>query len=291
MSHDQNFKNLILDYPRAALEFFAREEVETIPPTARITPVRQEQLKKRLGDRFRELDTPLLVEFSREKKQAVLFILEEETDTRYFSIHRLIHYCVDIADLLNINRVVPVVVFLRPGRHPLSLELGTERNTYLSFRFIACDLGEIPAAQHLTSRNIVARINLPNMRHEPDQRVEICLRAQEGLAQLEPDPNKRIKYIDFIAQYARLSEAEQARYEECIEQSSYKEKIMGPVQQAIEKSLQQGIQQGMQQGMRQGEHKKAVEIAKALLGKGMNISDISEISGLSGKEIRKLLAH
>nr|VFJ54745.1 MAG: conserved hypothetical protein (putative transposase or invertase) [Candidatus Kentron sp. FW] len=291
MSHDQNFKNLILDYPRAALEFFAREEIEDMPPTVRITPVRQEQLKKRLGDRFRELDTPLLVEFSREKKQAVLFILEEETETRYFSIHRLIHYCVDIADMLNITRVVPVVVFLRPGRHPLSLELGTEHNTYLSFRFIACDLGEIPAAQHLASDNIVARINLPNMRHEPDQRVEIYLRAQEGLAELEPDPNKRIKYMDFIAQYARLSEAEQARYEKYIQQSSYKEDIMGPVQQAIEKSLQQGIQQGMQQGMQQGEHKKAVEIARALLSKRMNISDISEISGLSEEEIRRLLAH
>ena len=193
----------------------------------------------------------------------------------------------DIADLLNINRVVPVVVFLRPGRHPLSLELGTERNTYLSFRFIACDLGEIPAAQHLTSRNIVARINLPNMRHEPDQRVEICVRAQEGLAQLEPDPNKRIKYIDFIAQYARLSEAEQARYEECIEQSSYKEDIMGPVQQAIENSLQQGIRQGIQQG----EHKKAVEMAKALLNKGIAIDIISEAARLSEEEIRKLAPH
>jgi len=291
MSHDQNFKNLILDYPRAALEFFAREEAAVIPPTARITPVRQEQLKKRLGDRFRELDTPLLVEFSREKKQAVLFILEEETDTRYFSIHRLIHYCVDVADLLGINRVVPVVVFLRPGRHPLSLELGTEHNTYLSFRFIACDLGEIPAVEHLVSRNIVARINLPNMRHEPDQRVEIYLRAQEGLAELEPDPNKRIKYIDFIAQYANLNESEQARYEEHLQQSSYREAIMGPVQRAIEKSIQQGIEQGIEQGRKEGEDKGRKEIIRALLNEGVSIDIIVKSSGLSEEEIQKLSIH
>jgi len=291
MSHDQNFKNLILDYPRAALEFFAREEAAVIPPTARITPVRQEQLKKRLGDRFRELDTPLLVEFSREKKQAVLFILEEETDTRYFSIHRLIHYCVDVADLLGINRVVPVVVFLRPGRHPLSIELGTEHNTYLSFRFIACDLGEIPAVEHLVSRNIVARINLPNMRHEPDQRVEIYLRAQEGLAELEPDPNKRIKYIDFIAQYANLNESEQARYEEHLQQSSYREAIMGPVQRAIEKSIQQGIEQGIEQGRKEGEDKGRKEIIRALLNEGVSIDIIVKSSGLSEEEIQKLSIH
>ena len=62
MDHDQNFKNLILDYPREALEFFAHEESEGIGSKVRITPVRQEQLKERLGDRFRELDVPLLVE-------------------------------------------------------------------------------------------------------------------------------------------------------------------------------------------------------------------------------------
>ncbi len=38
MSHDQNFKNLILDYPREALEFFAAEEAAAIDATARILP-------------------------------------------------------------------------------------------------------------------------------------------------------------------------------------------------------------------------------------------------------------
>ena len=62
MDHDQNFKNLILDYPREALAFFAAEEAEGIEG-ARVVPVRQEQLKERLGERFRELDVPLLVEW------------------------------------------------------------------------------------------------------------------------------------------------------------------------------------------------------------------------------------
>jgi len=30
MSHDQNFKNLILDYPRQALQFFAADEAAHI---------------------------------------------------------------------------------------------------------------------------------------------------------------------------------------------------------------------------------------------------------------------
>lgn len=62
MSHDQHFKNLVLDYPREALAFFAAAEAQQLTPEVRITPVREEQLKERLGERFRELDIPLLVE-------------------------------------------------------------------------------------------------------------------------------------------------------------------------------------------------------------------------------------
>ena len=46
MSHDQNFKNLILDYPHQALAFFAPEEAADGLPEATIMPVRQEQLKE-----------------------------------------------------------------------------------------------------------------------------------------------------------------------------------------------------------------------------------------------------
>nr|VFJ73972.1 MAG: conserved hypothetical protein (putative transposase or invertase) [Candidatus Kentron sp. FW] len=313
MNHDQNFKNLILDYPRPALEFFAEEKAATISDMAKITPMRQEQLQDRLGEHFRESDTPLLVESPKGEKEAILFILEEETTTRHFSIYRLAHYCLDLAELLALERVVPVVIFLKPGHYPCSLHLGTTRKTYLDFQFIACDLGTIPAEKYLDSRNIVARINLPNMRQERQQRVNTYLRAQEGLAQLEPDPNKRVKYIDLIARYANLTESEQAQYEEYIQQSSYKEVIMGPVQQAIEKGIQQGIQsvqQEIEKGLRQGiqgvkqeiEKKiqegrekglqeKAIEVARASLARGMDVSIIADISGLSEEEIRKLSIH
>ena len=47
--HDHNFKNMILDYPVQSLEFFAGEEAGSDLLEARIIPVRQEQLKERLG--------------------------------------------------------------------------------------------------------------------------------------------------------------------------------------------------------------------------------------------------
>ena len=41
VSHDQNFKNLILDYPRDALAFFAPDEAPGRDDPVRIVPARQ----------------------------------------------------------------------------------------------------------------------------------------------------------------------------------------------------------------------------------------------------------
>ena len=131
VSHDQNFKNLILDYPRDALALFAAEEAPETGDDVRIEPLRQEQLKERLGDRFRELDVPLLVEWDDGRRETVLFVVEEETEPRRFSPHRLAHYCLDLAQMHETDRVVPVAIFLRgtapAGEGPAPLVLGTER--------------------------------------------------------------------------------------------------------------------------------------------------------------------
>ena len=74
MSHDQNFKNLIVDYPQASIDFFAAVEAQAVDAGARILPIREEQLKERLGERFRELDVPLLVEWPDGRRAALLFV-------------------------------------------------------------------------------------------------------------------------------------------------------------------------------------------------------------------------
>ncbi len=206
--HDQNFKNLILDYPREALAFFAQEETGEDLRQARIIPIRQEQLKDRLGDRFRELDVPLLVEWPDGTREAILLVIEEESQTNRFSIHRLAHYCLDMAELMETERIVPVVIFLNSGARKDSLRLGGDRHSYLEFRYLACDLKRLSANDYKDSGNIVARLNLPNMAHTRQDRLDIYWAAQLGLAQIETNPNKQRKYIEFIDYYANLSEEE-----------------------------------------------------------------------------------
>jgi len=64
---------------------------------------------------------PLLVEWPDGRREALLFVLEEESDPRRFSIHRLAHYCLDLSRLLKTERVVPVVIFLHSGVYPREL--------------------------------------------------------------------------------------------------------------------------------------------------------------------------
>ena len=249
--HDQNFKNLILDYPREALRFFAAEEAVDIDEQVVITPMRQEQLKARLGERFRELDVPLLVEWPDGRREALLFALEEESDPRHFSIHRLAHYCLDLAELCDTQRVVPVVIFLRAGKAvPEALRLGSERHDWLRFHYLSCWLAQIPAAEHLDSDNLVARLNLPNMAVAGLDKVEIFANAIKGLLSLEKDPRRQLKYLEFIDIYAALSDNDKLVY-----QQRYPEEntiMIGIVGQAREEGVQQGLQQGIEQGRQQG---------------------------------------
>ena len=251
-SHDHNFKNLILDYPRDALAFFAPEEAPAPGDEVEIVPVRQEQLKERLGDRFRELDAPLLVDWRDGRREAVLFVVEEETEPRRFSPHRLAHYCLDLARMLGTDRVVPVAVFLRgAGAPPALLVLGTERRPYLTFGYLACRLAETPYEHWRESRNVAALVNLPNMRVPEGRRVDAYADAVRGLAAVETDGEKRAKYMEFIDTYAGLDEDEYRRYERDYAEES--KAMAGMIQRARDEGRHEGLERGVRQGRVQGE--------------------------------------
>ena len=169
-------------------------------------------------------------------------MLEEETEPSRFSVHRLAHYCLDLAVLLDTQRVVPVVIFLHDGHFADRVVLGGDAATYLDFRFLAYVLPRIPAREHYQSTNLVARLNLPNMAHPKEDRVEVYAMAQRGLNTLEPDPERRAKYIDFIDIYAALDENERTVYrqrypEEAAQMTQFAERFM-------EKGREEGIELG-----------------------------------------------
>lgn len=63
----------------------------------------------------------------------------------------------------------------------------------------------MPVERWLASDNLVARVNLPNMRGAGARRVEVYGEAVRGLLELESGPRKRAKHLDFIDIYADLT--------------------------------------------------------------------------------------
>jgi hypothetical protein len=243
-SNDQNYKNLILDYPIQSIQFFAPQEAKDVGQSVKITPIRQEQLKDRLGDRFRELDTPLLVEWPDGRRESIVFVNEQESDKYRFSIHRMVIYCTEISRLLKTNRVVPVVIFTSSGNYPQTLNIGTELHTFLTFNYIACNLNGMNAHDYMNSDNLVARLNLPLMCYNKEDKVEVYAQAVDGLISLEHRQDYQLKYIDFIDQYANLDESELEKYKsEYAEKSNAKEEVMGLLQHTRDEGIQQGIHQ------------------------------------------------
>tara|TARA_R110000823_G_scaffold29351_4_gene85211 strand:+ start:882 stop:1736 length:855 start_codon:yes stop_codon:yes gene_type:complete len=234
---------LILDYPVQAIQLFSPQESAAITCEARIVPLRQEQLKERLGSRFRELDVPLLAEWPDGRREALLFVLEEESDPRRFSIHRLAHYCLDLSELCKTDRVVPVVIFLNStGKEPRKLLLGSERYEYLCFNYIRCALRELKAEDYWESDNLIARLCLSLMSWQQDQKLEVYARAVQGLSTLEPDPEKQLKYLDFIDIYTALDDNEMELYQQKYPQESTTMATLS------ERLRAEGMEKGMQQG-------------------------------------------
>jgi len=103
------------------------------------------------------------------------------------------------------DRGVPVVIFLRRATGVAQrLRLSGDHHTYLDFRYLSCALGELAYEHYRHSDNLVVRLNLPNMQYPSRHKVEVYVQAVRELTALEPDPEKQLKYLDFIDIYAAL---------------------------------------------------------------------------------------
>jgi len=92
--------------------------------------------------------------------------------------------------------------------------------------------------------------------------------AIRGLLELEPDPEKQLKYVDFIDIYAHLTDDELAEYQRQYPQEAHAMTTFASrfEQQGIKKGFQQGIQQGLQQGKQAGEAEVLLRLLQRKFG-------------------------
>ncbi len=86
------------------------------------------------------------------------------------------------------------------------------------------------------------------MRVAADRRVDAYAAAVGGLQEVETDPDKRAKYLEFIDTYAGLDEDERMRFERDYPKES--KAMTGMIQRARDEGWQEGRQEGRHEGER-----------------------------------------
>ena len=246
-SHDHNFKNLFLDFPKETLDWFFPQAQQNWGQVRKVEFIRQEPKKRKLSDPKLVLDMPILFFF--ENQQLLLWLVEFQEDKAKFSIYKLLRYTTDLMEAHPHALVIPTVLFTdrTKWRKDVVRKLQTKLNDrlFLHFEYVFFKLFDFNARDYYNINNPVVKILLPKMNYKKDERIEVIRQAYSGLFQLA---SRMLfdKYVDFIDVYAEVSEEEQENlYHEIIQ---HKETTM-LAQYIRDKGMQQGMLQGMQQGM------------------------------------------
>lgn len=137
-----------------------------------------------------------------------------------------------------------MVIFLNTnGQEPETLVLGSERYNYLTFHYIRCALSELEAEDHWDSNNLIACLCLSLMHWNQNQKLEVYARATRGLSTLEPDPEKQLKYLDFIDIYTALDDNEMEQYQQQYPQES------NTMASLSDRLRAEGMEKGMHEGV------------------------------------------
>lgn len=224
--HDQNFKNVFLDFPVASLEWILPETIQTFGPVVKYDFSRQETKKDRLSDPHLALDMPILYTFQNNRR-LLLWLMEFQEDKAKFSIHKLLRYTADKMSAHPDALVVPTVIFSDRRQWTTDvarcLDARLNGRVLLHFEYVLLKLYDFWARDFFDTRNPVVKILLPKMRYEPAERWEVVRQAYIGLYQLA-SPALFQKYVDFIDLYAEIGEEERDRI--LLEMEDRKETVM-----------------------------------------------------------------
>ena len=245
-SHDHNFKNVLMDFPREALAWVLSDIPEHLGKIQGVEFVRQEPKKRSLSDRHLALDMPILFTF--EHGRVLLWLVEFQEDKKRFSIYKLLRYVTDLMEQYSNAMVIPTVLFTarRKWRKDVPQKLDTTwgNRTLLHFEYILLKIFDLNARDYYNVSNPVVKILLPKMNYAPEERFEVIRQAYMGLFELTA-PMLFDKYLDFIDIYAEIREEER---EELFREMTEKEETVMLAQYIRDKGFQEGKEKGWLEG-------------------------------------------
>jgi len=208
-SHDHNFKNLFMDFPKDALRFCLPEAIEKLGNIKRIEFDRQEPKKHHLKDPHMVLDLPVIFHF--EHESVVLWLVEFQEDKDKFSIYKLIKYTSDKMEAYPDYKVVPTVLFTDRKSWTKDVKRSIETRLFdrllLHFEYVFIKLYDYKARDYFNVQNPLVKILLPKMSYDKEDRWEVIRQAYIGLYNLV-SIDLFTKYAYFIDVYSEIDNSE-----------------------------------------------------------------------------------
>jgi predicted transposase/invertase (TIGR01784 family) len=177
------------------------------------------------------------------------------------------------------TNVVPIAVFSydtirdEPSSFTLQLPFGN----ILHFRFFTVELRKQNWRNYIRTDNPIAATLLSKMGYTESERIELKKQFLRMLVRLGLDEAKQRLLMVFFETYVKLSDEEEQRLRNEVNQMETKEK-----EQVLELLISYE-----QKGKLEGAKQKEREMMRKMIAKGMSIADIAHIFDLTEEEVHK----
>ena len=282
-THDSAFKDLVQDFPLDTVRWLTPEAEATYGPIEEIIFLREEMKHQWLNDEGRELDIPMLIRFK--SGPAIISLIEHKGDKPTFSIYKVAHYMLDLAETYPKIPIVPILVFADSAkwRKDVKREIKIEvfGNTWLYFKYHKVKLKDMKASEALGSDNPVLHILSPLMDYPKEDRFKVAADAYLNLKR-QTDEVRFRKYMDFIDKYAKIKKGEKVELLDLLKHRE--EGIMlreALLEEGREEGLEKGREEGREEGREKGREECREEVICNLLQFGMEPDFVAKATGFS----------
>ncbi|MFH5911234.1 Rpn family recombination-promoting nuclease/putative transposase [Clostridium perfringens] len=236
--------------------------------------------KEHLGDKFCRLDIKAKTD------KGELINVEIQVRDEYNMVQRTLYYWSKIySDQLgasenykNLARTVCINI--------LNFKLLDNDRYHNAYR-----LKELTTNEELTDIEEIHFIELPKakeIKSEEIDNIDSLLKWIEFIKEPESETVRILELTDESIRKAKSQLYKLSLDKKTIEQYRIREKAMYDEISALENSKEEGRKEGLQEGEVIGELKAKINLAKKSISKGLPISLISELTGLSEEEIKRL---
>ncbi|AGE21877.1 hypothetical protein GHH_c13400 [Geobacillus sp. GHH01] len=290
VDHDRLFKELIQTFFEEFILLFFPDMYEHID--FRHLSFLSEELFTDVtaGEKYR---VDLLVETKLKGEDGLIIVhIENQSYVQPSFPERMFIYFSRLFEKYRTN-IVPIAVFsydaIRDETSSFTLQLPF--GNILHFRFFTVELRKQNWRNYIRSENPIAAALLSKMGYTESERIELKKQFLRMLVRLELDEAKQRLLLGFFETYVKLSDEEEQRLRNEVNQMETKEKekvlelLISYEQKGIEKGIQKGKKEGLEEGFKQGMKQKERDLIRKMREKGMSVTEIAHMLDLTEEEV------